>query len=291
MLSLNEYVKNLVNKYALPISCISTFDEYIDLNDFNEDTITDEQIDHYYKYRYNGFDREYVCENLLTHESKKLIEKINKKFAKYIDKIYEDDYIKTDKNIVSIELNNAGIHAFLFGHKDSTKLNDSNESKELLNIIAFFNYYVSLTDENKIYVEPLFTKPCLGTIKKYGGKIYHITLKANMKRILKLGILPKVGKSKEESINGYRYFPQKAFYIMNGKTKKDTYDAICETLRDKNLLSKEYAILEIDVSKLGLQFFLDEASKSNLSIYTMNAIDRSLITRTWYDINEFKRDL
>ena len=78
---------------------------------------------------------------------------------------------------------------------------------------------------------------------------------------------------------------------MNGKTKKDTYDAITETLRNKNLLSKEYAILEIDVSKLNLQFFLDEASKSSLSIYTMNAMDYTLITRTWYDINEFEREL
>ena len=293
MKSLEHHILDNINKYKLPSlkHVYSTIDEYLDLNGFTEETVTNKQIRHYYEYRYNGLNRKYVNENLLTHESLKLIEKIKSKYSGYIDDIYEDDYIKTKKNIVSIKLNNDGYEAFVKGSNDSIKLNNSNKSNEFLKLIAFFNYYVSLVNNMTIYLEPLFTKPCLATIKKNGAKIYNVTLLANYKRIMKLGITPKVGKSKEETGTGYRYFPSKSFYIMNGKTCKDTYKAVYDTLVDKEYYDKEYVILEVDVSSLNLQFYFDEAAKSPLAIYTFNAMDPSLITNKWYSFNDFKNTL
>lgn len=293
MKSLEHHILDNINKYKLPSlkHIYSTIDEYLDLNGFTEETVTNKQIRHYYEYRYNGLNRKYVNENLLTHESLKLIEKIKTKYGGYIDDIYEDDYIKTKKNIVSIKLNNDGYEVFVKGNNDSTKLNNSDKSNEFLKLIAFFNYYVSLVNDMTIYLEPLFTKPCLATIKKNGAKIYHVTLLANYKRIMKLGITPKVGKSKEETRTGYRYFPSKSFYIMNGKTHEDTYKAVYDTLVDKEYYDKEYVILEVDVSSLNLQFYLDEAAKSPLAIYTFNAMDPSLITNKWYSLNDFKNTL
>lgn len=293
MKSLEHHILDNINKYKLPSlkHIYSTIDEYLDLNGFTEETVTSEQIRHYYEYRYNGLNRKYVNENLLTHESLKLIKKIKTKYSEYIDDIYEDDYVKTKKNIVCIKLNNNGYEVFVKGNNDSTKLNNSDKSNEFLKLIAFFNYYVSLVNDMTIYLEPLFTKPCLATIKKNGAKIYHVTLLANYKRIMKLGIIPKVGKSKEETSTGYRYFPSKSFYIMNGKTYKDTYKAVYDTLVDKEYYDKKYVILEVDVSSLNLQFYLDEAAKSPLAIYTFNAMDPSLITNKWYSFYDFKNTL
>lgn len=293
MKSLEHHILDNINKYKLPSlkHIYSTIDEYLDLNGFTEETVTSEQIRHYYEYRYNGLNRKYVNENLLTHESLKLIKKIKTKYSEYIDDIYEDDYIKTKKNIISIKLNNNGYEVFVKGNNDSTKLNNSDKSNEFLKLIAFFNYYVSLVNDMTIYLEPLFTKPCLTTIKKNGAKIYHVTLLANYKRIMKIGIIPKVGKSKEETSTGYMYFPSKSFYIMNGKTYKDTYKAVYDTLVDKEYYDKKYVILEVDVSSLNLQFYLDEAAKSPLAIYTFNAMDPSLITNKWYSFYDFKNTL
>ena len=110
MKGLEEHIKEQMTKYKLPSLQYkySTIEEFCDLNGLTEDTITNEQVAYYYNHRYNGLTRKYVNENLMTHESKKLIKKIKEKFAEFIDYACEKEYIKTNNNIVSIELNDKG---------------------------------------------------------------------------------------------------------------------------------------------------------------------------------------
>lgn len=291
MKTILEYVK----KYKIPNHCNFTLEEFCDINNINENKLTDTDIEYFYNHynHYPKFSIRYdiwlnrLEENLKTHSSKQLINKIKKELNKEIIDVIEYTQNNINDNIIIFV---KYLNKFVFyDQQEKNILKNTKESEELYNILSFFNYYITLIeldkDKNiwKIYIEPLYTENKTNQIKQNGGKIYHITTKENLEKIQKTGIRPKVGKSPIE--NSYRYFPNKIFLIGNEKTIKETKQDILEIINDKQLINNYY-IIEIDISNINIELWKDNVSYSNNAVYTFNSIPPYLITNIFTDINK-----
>ena len=301
MKNLNSYINN---QYKLPDKLESkfrTFEEFLDINNLNEENIGDDAIDFFLSKNWSLMrERQYssyiwnINENLKSHSSKELVNQILKKFNSKIISCKEDrQNIKNNNIIIAVPDDNE------FTDVHSTKsmlLNNNKISNELQDLILFYNYYITyiqyLGDRYNIYLEPLYTKNIVDKIKANGGKIYHVTSIENAGKIIKSKMFrPKVGKSpKQDPEYGYRYFPRRMFFIANGKTKNETLNDIKSTLFD--LEASDYCIFEINITKFNdCLFWEDNASESKNSVYCYTAIPFSFCKNIYNSIEELEQKL
>lgn len=100
--------------------------------------------------------------------------------------------------------------------------------------------------------------------------VYHITHKDNIQNILKKGLRPKVKKNNDE--DRYRYYTERIFLIVDSENIKSD---ITQVINDLNLW-RDYAILKIDISKLNITYWWDDASRGN-TVYTVESIHPKFI--------------
>lgn len=100
--------------------------------------------------------------------------------------------------------------------------------------------------------------------------VYHITHKDNVQNILKKGLRPKVKKNNDEY--RYRYYTERVFLIIDSENIKSD---ITQVINDLNLWI-DYAILKIDISKLNITYWWDDASRGN-NVYTVEYIHPKFI--------------
>lgn len=289
-----------------------TFDEFLDLNEIQEDNFTKKDIQEYFSRNYSVIGERYVesqinwikhiTENLNSHDSSKLIGKLNEKFSNWIVSTREENNQKNNNITITIHDDNpiVGIHSI-----EDELFNDTKEGNEFQHLIDLYGYYLTYVEYNgdffNITLEPFFTKNMNEQIRENGNKIYHICSKETAEKIKNTNIFrTKVGKTPaQDSKTGYRYFPRRLFFIMQGKTNEDTIEEIQMALETKNLFAKEYVIFEIDTTYyLGKNkfqengvFWSDNAmEKSKLSIYTYNAVPFNWCTNEWNSIEEMKKD-
>lgn len=278
MRTLNEFIKQQM--YILPdYRGYCTFEEYCDKNSFNENDITDFQIDYYYSNIYSKFNERsieghifLINESLKSHTKEKLIKRLQ-------DLLKNNNYSVYEVN----EENDPGIVIIATNYKNDLVSEESLKSLQLLNndlsknvydIIDFFRYHISyISREGKtyfIYLEPAFTKDCTKKVKENGNVVFHITHKNNVNSILKKGLRPKVGRTPLDG--GYRYFPNRLFVINNSENIEKDLDKI---IADKEL--SDYVILKIDLKDHNIGFYVDEASENENFMYTLHAIPPKLI--------------
>lgn len=120
---------------------------------------------------------------------------------------------------------------------------------ELVQILDFFNYYISDVDEYdggtagaySILLEPKYSENVTNLIyEKYNGILYHVTLKEHVDRILKRGLQLRGG-----TLGDYRYFEPRINLLCgeDEQLKKNIYQIV----GDKGYLPDEYTVLKIDL--------------------------------------------
>ena len=206
METLQNYIKDL--KYIkLPASTgYRTFNEFLDVNNISENEINEHIIDTYIKttkskiFRY---DVNEIYETLSkSHDHNKLISKMEKIYG---DIFYDFHVYNSDSNVKS----------FFFSVLDKN-FNNTVATEKFNNLCMFFNYTVS---EVKVYengemivsMEPKYPEKITDFVyNKCNKKLYHVTNKSNVKRILHRGLQLKEG-------DDYRVFLPR-IYVSFGET-------------------------------------------------------------------------
>ena len=291
MISLDNYCKNkILEQYKLPIDIFKTFDEFLDIN--NIDNITEESVDFYYNYNINEKFSRYIdkynldiFEMLCTQNN----DKIRTKLLEYSDKfkISSIDYASENKS------NKKPLLIILYPeqqicNKNSIKSNEllnNDIAKEFKHIIDFYGYYITLIHfQNNyfiIYIEGKYTDDIFKEIRNNGGYIYHITHKNLKETIKQTGLRPKVGKTPKEG--GYRYFPERLYFIKHNKDKNKLKQSIKNIINDKDLLTN-YIIVKVKLTNHNISLYKDTAYDTDDNIYTYCAISPKIID-IYDDIN------
>ena len=263
-----------------------TFEEFCDVNNLDENTISDDAIDFYYSTLYsfiparkNGTYFDWVNESLTSHHRELLINKLKDTLGKYFIKVIDIKEkpmkvgvfaIKITKNCPIIDVNST----------ETFKLTNCSLSNKIYDKLQFFNYYITIIrgDYNSytIMFEPLYTESANDVIRKNGNIVYHITDYNNLKIIMRTGLRPRVGKSEYDG--GYRYFSDRIFLIGHSD---DIVDNIKSVLNDKGYddpYDDRYVLLKIDLKHHNIPLWFDDASTGEMNVYTLSAIPPKLIT-------------
>lgn len=270
-----------------------TFEEYCDINDINEDNISERDINFYYNFRYfyvpdsiGDNYKEHLYETLTSHSKESLVKRLLSLLTEFI----------IDIDINTIKRLDKGIFAFLiskdcpiFAEDDkeflsSFELSDCELSDKIYDILEFYKYYITFIEENKkgyiLAIESYFTEDARAIIKENGNILYHITESLNVPDILRKGLRPKTGKRKYQG--GYRYFPERVYLIGNNPNIIENIDSV---IIDKQFEKRgiQYSILKIDLGKHNVSLWYDDASVGKYNVYTLEAIPPSLISITTLD--------
>lgn len=282
--------ETITNKYILPhrFSFI-TLEEFCELNSIYEDNLTDNQIEYFYN-NYgikqglpaSNYDRlkshnDWVIENLKSHSYNIVAKRLQNLLNNYIINIDTNKLSEkfTDARIIRISLNKK-CNIFNDDSEKTFKLNNTELANDVYNIINFHNYYITLIynydTENVIIIEPKYTEEATKYVKsnKY---LYHITNATKLNSILKTGLRPKARKNKHFDI--YRYFLDRIFLNVHTNNIKYELQNIIKDL-GYNVYDNNYIILKIDVSKLNITFWWDDASQGN-TVYTYESIPPKFI--------------
>ena len=296
MVSLEDYIAS--HRFVLPdkYGGHRTFEEFLDLNGIDENSVTQEAIDFYYGFNFCPvIERKHssfmfsIIETLKSHPHEKLMNRIGKEFSGKYERIYCISNKDADALPVVLQVpkDNLFVTSFELG---GNRLSNTKTSDKLYDILEFFNYYVTLIERSNeidgydIFFEPEYTKDILQDIKDNGGHVYHVTSKENYEKIKRTGLRPKVGKVRKEA-GGYRYFTERTFLIGDNKSKEETIKNIRSVIND--LEKKEYVIIDIDLSNYEIGLWEDGASEGKYNVYTYEAIPPRLISRAIDNINNF----
>lgn len=283
MKNIIDYIK----EYKMPhkFSCI-TLEEFCELNDIDENELTDYHIDYFYEnygkrqglpashYDASHTHNDWICEMLQSHNHEIVIKRIKT--------ILGDDLIDVTDKGLSEKKYDARIISFdikkecdiLDSDSESTfELKKNKLSDAIYDVLNFHNYYITLiyklTDKNTIIIEPKQTQNATEFVKK-SHYVYHVTYKENIKDILKKGLRPKA-KKMQDAVR-YRYYTDRIFLIADSPELKDNLYKVIDDLK----IYDDYIILKIDISKLNITFWWDDASTGN-TVYTVESIPPKLI--------------
>lgn len=259
MKSLNDIIKESEIRnsqtYLLPKSY--TFDEFLVINNIDENEITDEQVEFFYRYNNSQLLGRNIYENLKSYDAVFLIDKLQRE-------------IGSEKGIISIEndITNKSLTGLIVIEIDGKVYKKQSDLFELddkiRKILDFYGYYTSWIEKNNfgnwdLYIEANNTVNVYDSLKRY-KYVYHITEKQNKSRIQKRGLVPKNSK--------YRYFPERVYLVGGGKVKP----SLERVLYDKSYHEGQYVICKIDISKLHINIYIDEASKDKQQYFTYECI-------------------
>ena len=263
-----------------------TLEEFCELNGIPEDELTDNQINYFYehygenvglpasRYDLNNDHNAWIIENLQSHDHKIVIKELKKILGDNIIDINTDKLSEkyTKARIIRISISK-NCNIFNSDSQETFTLNNSELSNKIRNVLEFYNYYITLIyfydNENVIILEPKQTKNATEFVKKQ-KYVYHITHKDNIQNILKKGLRPKVKKNTDEY--RYRYYTERVFLIVDSENIKSD---ITQVINDLNLW-RDYAILKIDISKLNITYWWDDASRGD-TVYTVESIHPKFI--------------
>lgn len=210
----------------------------------------------------SGVHKDYILENLKSHDIDLLCKKINQKFGK-------------DTEMYFLSLN----------HKDSSFeliCYDKIDEDELKNLLDFFGYYITQSgkenDEYFYVISPIYAKDANNLVyTKNHGKLYHFSTGENAKDIEKVGLRCKSAK--------YRYFPKRIYaYASDKKLNQipDIFDKIKDVVNPQQAQQYGIYIYQIDLNKSKkdtyINFYEDDVMEDGDAVYTYNNIPPECIT-------------
>lgn len=142
------------------------------------------------------------------------------------------------------------------------------ERKKLEEILDFFGYYIAKVKDNSTYfqIEPKYSVEF--DPKEWGiEKLYHTTLKKNIPKIMKLGLIAK------ETQTTFNHPPDR-IYLFHSKYPDVVKGWMSALARNKNVTIKDMALLSVKV-KPYIKYYLDDTATIDnkiISAYTMASI-------------------
>jgi len=212
---------------------------------------------------FDGFFQGYYCdmydkyqyllyESLLkSYDPKKLTNKLNRKYKKYIKRI----------DIISFDRLTKNIRIEFYNEFDNT-------NKEYISLLNLYNYYEAKNIDNKIItLAPRISEDMSDKVyNESNGIVYHICPNYVVDKILEYGLRSKGRKNSKIYKN--RAWHPKSVYVMFGSVdnnikeyfKTEINNDKITTEYDNNILnSNEVTILKIDLNKYNrkLKFYKD----------------------------------
>lgn len=202
----------------------------------------------------DDWSRDYILENLNTHDQNLLIKKLEK--IKYFNKVEFEQ-----KQVIKLVCNKKA------------------DEQELNNVLDFYGYYISLkqydleTDRYFYFICPKYSKNYTDFIfDQCKGVCYHICQTKDVESILKNGLRCRSAK--------YRYFP-KRIYVIALPVKEisklnTTLKSIVEEIGIDN--TSKYSVLRIDLGSngnshgSGPDFYQDDAMENENTFFTYTNI-------------------
>lgn len=288
----NQFVMNRNLGYKIiPKMSHGTFDEYMDLNGFIESDMTQEQVGYYYSFNWSNMEpglmmrnqRRMITETLKSYSTETVCKKIVDKLSDYIQGCAINEWNSSKENSF-FNLYVPSRNPFVdFTSIDNNLLKDSDQSYVLYRILKECNYYITNVafDRNGlnfvIQIESMYTDDVTDIVQEeYDGVLYHITRKSNIESIMRTGLRPKVGKTVIHG--GYRYFPERVYFIIPElleKTEQEMIDEIRELL---NIKESDCVVLKINLRGYENISLYDDTADGIYACYTYTAIPPKFIT-------------
>ena len=221
----------------------------------------------------NGW-KDLILENLQSHDSKKLTEKIKKQFRDYLSFSHPFDFPYGEKEKSYIKVQTTGPRA-------SAILGKSEKFKALVN---FFGYNISRVDGSVVTLEPEWPE----TAEGIGGWGYHVTYNRQipgapdgysvLDSIKEHGLRPKQQKSG-------RFYPSRVYMFFYGPCR--TQEALSKLREDSKEInysdnvwnSGHVAVIKFRIPD-SLTWYRDSVMKGP-AYFTYNSIPASCIERVW----------
>lgn len=244
---------------------------------------------------------DYIYETLIrSHDYKKFLEVFKKfiyNYNNWTDKdenyfelpirFYQPERVKALKIIIKECELTTKIDTYI-RQRRFNNIDDSILPPELLQILNFFNYYLSSIHAStkhgfyEILIEPKYSERVTKMVyEDFNGVLYHVTEAKNVERILKRGLQLR------GSQNIYRYIEPRINFIL-AATNKELSDRVKKIVTQKNYLKDEYTVLKIDLnygkktsynkSSYSLDFYHDLLYKEHWSVYTYGIIHPRFIS-------------
>ena len=208
-------------------------------------------------------EEDYILDNLNTHDAEKLKSKISD-----IAKVEFDDYSSGSIKSFSV----------LCTSKEDAKSLVENE--KFKNLIEFFNYFVSEMQDNRIFIEPLYSEDRSKYVfNDCNGICYHVTTHERAEKIMRNGL--RIKRS------SYRDFPSRIYLhatpklsLINDKNIKDFAYKIVNKLKAER--EGGIAIIKVNLNKCYndvMRFYKDTSMKEDEAVFTYNSIPAECLTK------------
>lgn len=207
--------------------------------------------------------KDYILENLNTHDKNKLISKL-----------------KDLLDIVKVTDMGSG--------KDSAFIIDyipTGYEEEARKMIEFFGWYISKDVANQLTICPKYSEDVSDyVIRDCYGYLYHVCKNEYLDSILKSGLKCKIGKRLPgtNKILKYREFPERIYCIV--APPKEVVHAVIEVCSEISIKDfSKYAILKFEQCS---RLYHDDCMMSKYACFTYNNIPAKCILKLW-PLDEF----
>lgn len=208
-------------------------------------------------------EEDYILDNLNTHDAEKLKSKISD-----ITKVEFEDY------------SFGKIKSFSILCTSKEEAISLVENEKFKNLIEFFNYFVSEIEDNRIFIEPVYSEDRSKYVfKDCKGICYHVTTNERAEKIMRTGL--RIKRSY------YRKFPSRIYLyatpklsLVNDMHIKDFAYKIINKLRAKR--EGGIAIIRVNLNKCYndvMRFYKDTSMKEDEAVFTYNTIPVECLTK------------
>ena len=154
------------------------------------------------------------------------------------------------------------------------------ENEKFKNLIEFFNYFVSEIEDNRIFIEPLYSEDRSKYVfSDCKGICYHVTTQECAEKIMRTGLRIKRSSYREFQPRIYLYATPK-LSLLNDKNIKDFAHKIVNKLKAKR--EGGIAIIRVNLNKCYndvMRFYKDTSMKEDEAVFTYNSIHAECLTK------------
>lgn len=212
---------------------------------------------------------DYILENLKSHDTKKLKDKI---LDKFLDKYYDIKFHELTNTKESYKVKGFILSSDRFS-------NDINKDKDFQNLLQFYGYYVTEQFNENLIIMPTYPENVSNFVyKENNGILYHFTSGKHVDEILKKGLRIKKAS--------YREYPERIYLYSCGYKKlediPDLKKFIKKVVSIFNLKRYGLSIFKINLNKISshnIEFYTDELMDEKEAVFTYNNIPKECITK------------
>ena len=223
----------------------------------------------YNKLNTNNYITDYILENLKSHNTKQLQDKISDKFSgKYSD--IEFQKLTDTKEDYKVK-------GFLIYSENN--IDNLYNDKEFKNLILFYGYYITDKTDTHLVIVPTYPENVSEYVyKENKGILYHFTSNKYADEILNTGL--RIKKSR------YREYPERIYLYSCGYKKikdiPDINDFINSVVNPYNIKRYGLSVYKVNLNKIeesNIEFYTDEYMNNKEAVFIYNNIPKECITK------------